>query len=88
LDSVHKGTEGDTIIPICSEVPYLLVRDLGVDPGQHSTLGGEALPCAADLEVTDEAPYQTQDEFQLTIVDVLGACKGKELVIFVLSVSH
>ena len=56
LDSVHKGTQGDTIVPICSEVPYILVRDLGVDPCQHSTLGREVLSCAADLEVADETP--------------------------------
>ena len=58
-DAIDESAESYSVVPVGSEVLDFLVRDLGVDPGQHGILGGEGFPRAADLIALDQGPDQT-----------------------------
>ena len=73
-DAIDESAEGDSAVPVRGEVADVLVRDLGVDPGQEGTLGGDGLAGAADLVVLDQRPYEAHDQLELSVVDVFWAC--------------
>ena len=60
-DSVHQSTECYAVVPVGREVGDFLIGDLGVDPGEQCILGRQVLTCAANLEVADEGPDETQN---------------------------
>ena len=75
---VHHATDGSPIIPVRVEVLDAVLGDDSVDPSQHGFAGGEAFPRALDLVLADEGPDETQDQLQVTIIDILWTYRMEE----------
>ena len=76
-DVLDHPTEALPVVPVGAEVGDFVLGDDGVDPGQHSFLGGDAFACDPDLVVYDERPDEPQNELQVPTVNVLRPCKKK-----------
>ena len=71
LDAIDQSTQCNSVVPICGEILDVLVWNLSIDPGKHGIFRREALSRAADLEFLNQGPDETQDQLQVTIIDVL-----------------
>ena len=71
LAVVDEGGEEDSVVPVVGEVFELAVGQDGLQPGQHQLFGREV--GGAQLIVSNQAPNETQDQFQVAVVDVCVA---------------
>ena len=66
----------ETVVPVAGKVRHAVTRQNGVDPRQHEFPCWQ--PTSSDLVPQYQVPDQSQNQLQVTLENVLGACDTKQ----------